>query len=217
MRPSLPTLRVAAALVVASALLLAVGALAGGTHSAFSGATANPGNSFQAEAIFDCSAAVTVTLNADNDSWLDENSSDSNFGSDQILKLRSQSSGNDMRAILGFDVPDPPAGCEVTDARLRLWAGSHTPARTLLATRVSNSWGENGVKWNNQPPTTGASASTASGPGWREWDVTSQILAGGPQHGWIIRDQNENGSGQEQQFHSRENGSNRPRLVLTFG
>jgi large repetitive protein len=217
MRHPLPSLRLAAALVAASALLLAAGALAGGTDSAFSGATANPGNSFHAQASWGCSNPHTDTHNVNVDSWLDENSSGSNFGNDQILKLRSQSGGNDMRVILRAPVPNSPPGCAITDARLRLWTASATNGRTLLATRVAATWGEGSVNWSNQPATTGASASTTSGTGWREWNVTSQINAGGGQHGWVIQDQSENGSGQEQQFHSRENATNRPGLVITFG
>jgi hypothetical protein len=214
MQPLLPSLRHAAAVFAAGALLAAV--LTGWTESAFSDVTSNPGNSFHAAASFDCAEPGTVTLTAAKDSWLDENSDTANFGSDQILHLRSQSGGNDMRVIVGFDV-EVPEGCQVTDARLRLYTSSAVGGRTLLATRVSESWAENSVTWNNQPPTTGASASTGSGYGWREWNVTDQVQAGGAQHGWIVGDQTEEGPGEEQQFHSREEGSNPPRLVLTFG
>jgi hypothetical protein len=178
MRPSLPSLRLGAALVAASALLLATGVIGGRTASAFSDATGNGGNSFEADPVFACSNPGSVTLNGVRDSWLDGNSANSTFRSDQILELRSQSAGHHMRTIVTFDLPIPPDGCDITDARL--WAASHIAGR-------------------------------------REWSVTSQVVAGGQHEGWIIRDQNENGTGQGQQVRSRENGTNRPRLVLRYG
>ena len=37
-------------------------------------------------------------------------------------------------------------------------------------------------------------------------------------HGFLVRDASENGSGFDQSFHSREKGTdNPPRLVITFG
>jgi hypothetical protein len=38
----------------------------------------------------------------------------------------------------------------------------------------------------------------------------------GANNGFLIRDASENGSGREQQFHSREKGENTPQLVITF-
>jgi large repetitive protein len=77
------------------------------------------------------------------------------------------------------------------------------------------------VRWDNQPATAGAPATTASGPGYREWDVTSQVgeMYAGANHGFLIRDATEeNPDGQEQDLHSREKGTdNPPRLVVTYG
>ncbi len=77
------------------------------------------------------------------------------------------------------------------------------------------------MNWSNQPLTTGTAATVASGSGYREWTVTQQIqamYAPGANHGFLIRDATENGTGLDQVFHSREKGTdNPPRLVLTFG
>jgi hypothetical protein len=76
------------------------------------------------------------------------------------------------------------------------------------------------VTWGSQPATTGAAATVASGAGYREWTVTDQVqrMYAGSNHGFLIRDSAEGGSGIEQAFHSREKGTdNPPRLVVTFG
>ncbi|MDN5934063.1 MAG: hypothetical protein L0I24_23830 [Pseudonocardia sp.] len=47
--------------------------------------------------------------------------------------------------------------------------------------------------------------------------MTGQVRAGGG-HGFVIRDSDERRGDREQQFHSREKGTDRPpRLVLTYG
>jgi len=84
---------------------------------------------------------------------------------------------------------------------------------------VSGVWTENEVTWANQPLTIGTAATTSSGSGYRQWTVTTQLqamYAAGANYGFLIRDANESGSGNEQQFSSREKGSNMPQLVVNY-
>jgi CSLREA domain-containing protein len=163
---------------------------------------------------------TTVTLTADADAWIDQNSSSNNFGSDAILKVRSQSSSNNFRALVRFALPsDVSEGCVVESARLRLYAASAVSERTIEALRLASGWSENNVTWNNQPQTTGDAARTSSGSGYREWNVAAQVQAeydADTNNGFLIRDATEGDSGSEQQFHSREKGENPPMLVITF-
>jgi hypothetical protein len=164
--------------------------------------------------------ATTVTYSANADAWLDQGSASSNKGADSILKVQAKSSNN-YRALVRFSLPaSPPAGCVVQSATLRLYAPSWTTGRTLQAFQLGASWSESGVTWTNQPATTGTAATTTSGSGYRQWTVTSQVQAifsSGANHGFLVRDATEGGTGREQQFHSREKGSNMPQLVVTFG
>jgi large repetitive protein len=160
-----------------------------------------------------------VTLGAAADAWLLQSSASSNYGTDSVLKVDSKSGGN-ARALVRFDLPAIPAGCQVVDADLRMYASSHKPGRTLQALRVGATWAEGSVRWNNQPATAGTPATTSSGSGYLEWNVTGQVgeMYAGSNHGFLIRDATENSNGQEQGFHSREKGTdNPPRLVVTFG
>jgi hypothetical protein len=165
----------------------------------------------------DCGSEVTVFAEAD--SWIDQNSSSNNFGSDAILKVRSQSSNNNFRALVRFTLPsDVPDGCVVESATLRLYAASATLGRKLEALQIADNWSENAVTWENQPQTAGEEATTSSGSGYRQWDVATQVQAiydTGANHGFLIRDADE-GEDAEQQFHSREKGENPPQLVIRF-
>jgi hypothetical protein len=166
----------------------------------------------------DCDGPITVF--ADADSWIDQNSSSNNFGSDAILKVRSQGPSDNFRTLVWFALPaSVPQGCVVQLATLRLYAASWTDGRTLEAVLLASAWSENLVTWRNQPSTIGAAAASISGNRYREWDVTPQVeavFAGAANHGFLIRDAAEGGWGSEQQFHSREKGENRPMLVITF-
>jgi parallel beta-helix repeat protein len=165
----------------------------------------------------DCGPAVT--LSAEADAWIDQNSASNNYGSDSILKVQAKS-GNNFRALIRFGLPAAPQGCAVESATLRLYAPSWKNRRTLQALRISGDWTESQVTWGNQPETTGPAATTGSGSGYRQWDVAAQVQAmydNGANHGFLIRDANEGGGGSEQQFHSREKGESMPELVITFG
>jgi hypothetical protein len=160
-----------------------------------------------------------ITAFADADSWIDQNSASNNFGTDAILKVRSQAPSDNFRALIRFALPTQPAGCILQSATLRLYTAASTTGRTLEVLRISGAWTESNVTWNNQPATVGAAVATSSGLGNREWQVAVQvqaIYATGVNHGFLIRDAAEGGTGSEQQFHARDKGESAPQLVLTF-
>ena len=128
-------------------------------------------------------------------------------------------SGNNLRALVRFNLPTVPTGCILDTANLRLYASSASGSqRTLQALRVNASWTEGGVNWSNQPATTGTAATTTSGSGWRQWNAQAMVQAmysSGQNNGFLIRDATESQDA-EQQFHAREKGSEPPQLVVTF-
>jgi CSLREA domain-containing protein len=158
-----------------------------------------------------------ITAPAAADAWIDENSPTSNKGTDSILKVQSKGPRDNFRALVRFTLPAVPQGCAVESATLRLYAASAKTPRTLQALRLASAWSENLVNWSNQPQASGAAATAAAGPGYREWTVTSQVQAmySDGNHGFLIRDAVE-GQDAEQQFHSREKGQNPPQLVIRF-
>jgi hypothetical protein len=164
----------------------------------------------------------TVTLAADADSWVLENSPDSNYGDDTVLKVDSKDDAN-ARALVHFDLASSiPSGCQVEDAALRLYASAYKEGRTLQALSLGEAWTEPDVTWETQPPPDEVAPSTTapSGAGYVEWDVTSQAQAmhAGANHGFLIRDAVEDGGGFDQGFNSREKApDNPPQLVVSFG
>jgi hypothetical protein len=165
--------------------------------------------------------ATTVTLTANADSWIDENSVNTNNGSGTTLNVQSRNNNRNQRTLVTFSLPSMPAGCKIQSATLRLNASASASGRTLQALQILGNWTENGVNWNNQPGTTGTAATTASGSGWREWNVTSivQAMMSGTNNGFLIRDavESDGGSAQQQEFISRENASaDKPQLVITY-
>ena len=160
----------------------------------------------------------TVTLTANADAWINQGSPADNKGLDSVLKVMSKSGNANLRALVNFSMPSLPAGCAIQSATLTMFAGSSASGRTLQALRITSAWTEAGVNWSNQPTTNGT-ATTASGSGNRNWDVTALVQAmyvpGGGFHGFMIRDAVE-GQSAEQQFNSREKSTNRPRLVITM-
>jgi hypothetical protein len=127
-------------------------------------------------------------------------------------------SGGNLRALVRFNLPALPQGCSVESATLRIYAKSAAGGRTLQAYQLGATWTEGGVTWANQPATAGTPATTTSGTGYRDWNVAGvvQAMYASANHGFLIRDATENQDA-EQQFHSREESTNRPQLVLAFG
>jgi hypothetical protein len=162
--------------------------------------------------------ATTVTYAADADAWIDQGSASDNKGEDSTLKVMSKA-GSNLRALVHFAVPARiPDGCVVQSATLAVYADSASSGRTLQAWQLTGPWNEGTVTWANQPATTGTGASSASGTGYRRWNVTTQVQASfdaGVHHGFLIRDAVEN-QDNEHQFHSREKGANPPQLVITY-
>ena len=165
--------------------------------------------------------ASTATLSASGDSWILQDSSGSNYGTDSTLKVTAKSGAN-ARALVRFTLPALPAGCTVTGATLRVYNGSPKGGRTIQALRVNAAWTEGAVRWNNQPATTGtaATATTGSSAAWMQWNVLGIVQAqyAGANNGFLLRDATESGGGNEQGLHSREKAAdNPPQLVLTIG
>ena len=82
-----------------------------------------------------CAAPGSVTLGANADSWVLQSSSSSNYGQDSSIKVDSKS-GNNARVLVRFNLPAIPSGCQVTDAKLRLYPGRTRPAGHCRRSRL---------------------------------------------------------------------------------
>jgi hypothetical protein len=92
----------------------------------------------------------------------------------------------------------------------------------LRVFRASSTWSETGVTWANQPAKSGVGTTTVtvSPEGLFAWNVLAQTqeIYSSANHGFLIRDAAEDGTGAVQELHSREKPpiDNPPQLVITF-
>ena len=77
--------------------------------------------------------ASTVTVNPVADSWVLQSDAGKNNGGDSVLKVNSKSGGN-ARALVRFNLPAIPAGCDVIGPR-----SACTPRRTRTGARYRRS------------------------------------------------------------------------------
>jgi|GEM_PF-1345477 len=169
-------------------------------------------------------AAPQQTITASADAWVNEDDPNSTVSS-TTLTVTSRQNNRNARAYVNFTFPALPAGCVIQSAVLNLYAATPETGRTIQAWQVTSSWVESSITWNLQPSATNANAaSVASGSaaGTRSWTVTSivqNMYSNGNYHGFLIRDASEGGGGNgfTQVYNSRENTTNRPTLVITFG
>jgi hypothetical protein len=212
----------AVAVAVIAALSLLPASLTPQTNAVLTNSGSAGGNSFSTGTWDTCSSPGTQTVTADRDSYVAQGSPTQNNGTDGNLFVESRILlvlNQNQRTLVGFTLPSIPSGCTVLLAKLQLFATGAEGTRTIQAYRVTSSWTETGVTWNNQPTTTGTPATSASGLGWREWTVTTivQNQYSGTNHGFLLRDSSESASGFRQTYTSREGASNDPELVITFG
>jgi len=207
--------RLPAAMAAAAAVISAPVAL-GATDGAYSAVVANAANSFQAAASFCNAAPVTVTSSADT--FVDSKSTTTNYGAETDIGVASVP-GENMRALVKFPLPAPPAdpSCSLKSAVLRLEPTTSFGGRTLQAKRITAGWGEATARWVNQPSTTDVdlAAAPSSGTTTVSFDVTAQVVAGATD-GFLIRDSVESEFFGVQTYSSRE-GAKDPSLVLTYG
>lgn len=171
--------------------------------------------------------SVTSKYSPIKDSHVRQDSAGSNYGSMGNLRVRSQSGSNDRRSYVKFNF-NFPSGVTISHANLKLYMHSAPSAsRSYDTYRVTDSWTESGVNWDNQPsvegsPTATASIGTTAGQ-WVSWDVTADaqaFISGTTNSGWQIRDSSEGSStAREALFYSRDYATNeslRPVLEISF-
>ena len=168
-----------------------------------------------------CDGPGNQTVVASADTWVDENNPTQNFGGTGTLQVQSRNTSRNQRSLVRFALPAVPAGCSVTAATLRLYADSQIIGRTIDVHQAASAWDEGTVTWNTSPGATGTAVGslTLGVAGWQEWTVTAQVIAQyTSNNGFVVRDGTEEAVLPLQQiYRSRESGTNRPELVVSFG
>lgn len=170
--------------------------------------------------------ATIDTLDAVKDSYIRDDSPNSNYGTLTWLQIQFTSASKKWRALVQFDLSSIPKGAKIKSASLQFYKYNGWWYRSLLIQRATSSWTETGVTWNNQPGvdtwdqynyTTGS-----FGTGTLAYDVTDHVKAMTCQEqnfGWVLRLGDETTeTGVYINFYSREftTASQTPKLIIEY-
>lgn len=178
------------------------------------------------------SAAVPITVKAQlgpiADAYVrDGTGSDTNFGTETLLKVKKDAVNYNREGYLKFDIDSVPASA-VGAATLRLWVANNS-SDTLSATAyrvdanlsTGASWTDTNLTWNNRPTTNFStlasfSVATISAGKWVELDVTSAVsaLRDGGFRFFAVRLVSSTLSSGLLDINSKENTSYKPQLVI---
>lgn len=172
---------------------------------------------------------TTVSFVSTADSYVDQENPDLNFGTADLMDVRSRTSGPNLknkRSFVEFDVSSIPASSTVSSATLTLCATAVPGStRTYEVHQVTASWGETSITWSAQPAVAGsatASATTPSSPACMTWDVAADVQAWvngtATNYGWRVKDQTEDGANLLSRFRTHESAlvAERPTLDVTY-
>jgi len=153
------------------------------------------------------------------DSHIKEDAADSNFGSEQTLIMRTETSKN-WRSLMEWDISSLPEYDAITDCVVKLYV-TDTETYDITFSRITGAWTEGGVTWNNKPAVVGAVQMEASGDiGWWTSDNLTSIFTDGSTLGFRVKYSAEDWE-TVHQFSVRSNeedylGDSGPRLVITY-
>ena len=189
--------------------------------------------------------ATPSTSTAESDAFVNQAAANGTNGTGATMDIQS-SNGANRRTYIRFDLTKCrtviPAAASVKNATLRLYVTA-IPAvcRTEDVFRVTASWSETTITWNNQPfgtsvnnPPTAQRTSaitiggapcqnTATGTYVSGWDVTADLAAfvagSATNYGWMMRDDSESSAtARLARFSTREANllAQSPQLIVTY-
>lgn len=132
------------------------------------------------------------------------------------------------RTFLKFDLSEIPSGATISSATLRYyyyrWWEANPVGRTNNLHKVTETWSEDSLTWDNKPgynPTVFSSYIVPGSYGWIETDITSYIqdkVDGETDYGFMVKDNTETsmGSNTNPCMYSKEYGSYTPELVIEY-
>jgi hypothetical protein len=205
----------ALAVVAAGAFVLSTAPVALG-HAAGVPVTSGRLSTFRPTTLPPVCTSQTVVAAADT--WVNEQSSKTNYSTSASLTVQARNSQN-ARTLLHFTLPTTPAGCTLTSATLRLNNTSAATGRTVQVFRAGAAWTDSAVTWATMPAPAGTAVDAAAAVGWMQWTVTAHVQAmyTGSNNGFIVRDSSETGNTIFTQSFDSMDGTNKPQLVLQWG
>jgi len=138
---------------------------------------------------------ATVTLTPVADAYVSQPQPGTNYNNASNWPIQRDSQLRERYPLLRFDLSSIPEGSEVTGAELEVYVDNATGQAVveLVVERITFTWNQATVTWNNRPPMQGrwATLDVGNSPGWRELDLrvlTNNWVRGSlPNHGVAIR------------------------------
>lgn len=113
---------------------------------------------------------VNGMLSIIQDAYIKANATTTNFGDTTSLIIRSSDNDNpdeNWKALVQFNLASIPSGSIINSAKVRLFMTARPSAtiqRNYDIYRITQSWVEGEVKWNNQPTATVSATSSTQTP-----------------------------------------------------
>jgi hypothetical protein len=133
---------------------------------------------------------LSTTFAPSDDSYVDEASPDSKYGSNVEIELRTPITSSIRHGYMKFMVDIPPASV-VKRATLRLYnaAGNPVSGGLTVHSMSDTSWSEGDITWNNRPAIDGDPLDSGTLPsgGFWDYDVTVAVTGNGAVSFGLIR------------------------------
>lgn len=178
---------------------------------------------------------ATIDITANKDSYVMQQDPNYNCGTETSFEVQSYywveyDLHLNYRAFIGFDLSSIPPGSTINSATLKIYRngtgnGVYAQGRTYWFERVTGSWTETGVTWNNQPGVTTTNRVSKVSPlnnndEWWNLTVTGMVqdaFSGGAVS-FRLKDNSEDFTTDFawHEFDARENASNKPTLTVDY-
>jgi fibronectin type 3 domain-containing protein len=157
-------------------------------------------------------AATVLTIAPEADARVEQIAPTTNYGT-SYLRTNLSTSGDNVETYLRFTVTG--ASGTVQGAKLRLHSTSNGTVDGPAVYTSDTAWGETTVNWNTRPARTSAARDDKGAipaDTWVEYDVTPFVTGNGTYSFNLVTTASDGVN-----FHSREEATLRPELVLTLG
>ena len=161
---------------------------------------------------------------SDKDAWVEQLNSNNNYGNSSNLYVGRDPGGEYNHSYIYWDISSLPSCINITDAEIRVNQQSDNPNTVCVdIKRVTQTWNENSITYNNQPSASSISYGTmcfSSSLGYKNIPVTNLVqdwLIYG-NYGVMLYTPSIADPGEYQFLSSKEEGtsSQRPKLTITY-
>jgi hypothetical protein len=167
--------------------------------------------------------ATCTSATVSDDSYTDENSTASNFGTATTLSISSRSSKRKF-AWIRFDLTPCsfPANAQVDSATLGVNVTTAGSGRTVSVSKVTATWSAGTITWANQPTASGTVTGTfsANATGAKTVDVSADaadfVDGQAPNYGWQLADLGTAANVTEAIGSVENTAGNRPTLTINY-